>query len=274
MKPRDRLVLLAVVVLAIAAGGWFGLIAPKRSESAKLDAQIAEQRSVLQAAEGTLATAEAAKRRFRADYSALARLGKAVPVTDDVPSLVFQLETAAEDLGIEFDGIQVTAQAPGAPGAAGNQAAVAAAASGAEAKDAQTSKPAGGAQPASVPGAAPAGFTTVPFSFTFDGSYFAVQKLLARMTRFTQVRDRDLVVRGRLLAVDGLELGAGGKGFPRVRATIKATAYVLPPDASTATPAGAAAVAAAAAPAGTPAAAPAAPGQAAGAPLPVGGGAG
>jgi hypothetical protein len=69
----------------------------------------------------------------------------------------------------------------------------------------------------------------MPFSFEFEGSFFAMQKFLGRLDDFTKVADGGVEVRGRLLAVDSFELTASRSGFPAVSASIKATAYVLPP---------------------------------------------
>ena len=47
-------------------------------------------------------TAEQARATYARDYATVARLGKAVPVSADVPSLVFQLESAARKAKVDF----------------------------------------------------------------------------------------------------------------------------------------------------------------------------
>ena len=49
-----------------------------------------------------------------------------------------------------------------------------------------------------------------------------MRKLVAR-------RNRNLIVSGRLLTIDGISLSEGDFGFPQVKATIAATAYLVPP---------------------------------------------
>ena len=81
------------------------------------------------------------------------------------------------------------------------------------------------------PGAAvgTAGFPTMPFSFEFVGSFFRLEDFFNRVSGFTSVTPAgNLVVRGRLLSVDSFDLKAAPSGFPKVAASVKATAYVLP----------------------------------------------
>ena len=59
------------------------------------------------------------------------------------------------------------------------------------------------------PGAAvgAAGFPALPFSFSFDGSFFEMKKFLASVDRLTRVNDNDIDVRGRLITIDRIVLG-------------------------------------------------------------------
>jgi hypothetical protein len=70
----------------------------------------------------------------------------------------------------------------------------------------------------------------MPFSFVFDGSFFSMQRFLRNVDRFVRLQDGQLTVSGRLLSVDGISLTAGREGFPSVKATLTATAYLLPAD--------------------------------------------
>ena len=81
----------------------------------------------------------------------------------------------------------------------------------------------------------------MPFTFIFDGSFFSMEKFLRNVDGFTRVRGKQLSVSGRLLSIDGFSLTASRSGFPRVKATLAATAYLLPADeglTAGATPAG------------------------------------
>jgi hypothetical protein len=104
----------------------------------------------------------------------------------------------------------------------------------------------------------------MPFSFIFDGSFFDMERFFTGVQKFAALKGDSLSVRGRLLTVDSFSLTASSSGFPRVKATINATAYLVPQGeglTAGATPQGPSAAtpaATGAAPASAPTAAPAA----------------
>lgn len=232
MTPRDRTVLTVVAALALVAAAWFFMLAPVRKDAKTVDAQLVAAQARAQAAQANVSGGQRAQAAYRADYATVARLGKAVPVDDDVPSLVVQVQGAAHRARVDFRSIELSS-AGGAPVAA-PVAAPAAAPTGATGATGPTGVavvPATQAAASALPpGAAvgAAGFPTMPFDFAFTGSFFHVQDLLARLDRFTQVRGDSVSVRGRLLTVDGFALTASPKGFPTMQASIHATAYLLP----------------------------------------------
>lgn len=259
MTARDRTVLIIVATIGALAAFWFLALAPKREEADALGVKIAAAQEQLRAAEEGARTAQQAKEQYASDYATIARLGKAVPADDDVPSLLYQLESAAREAGVDFRAIRMeskgAAPAPVAtPTAAAAQVGQAEKADGKSGSAPATPAPATATPVAATESAAatlppgatigPAGFPTMPFSFTFQGSFLKLQGFLDRIKRFTQVDGETIRVRGRLLTIDGVGLTAGPKGFPQMKAQIAATAYLLPadqasvPGASTATPAG------------------------------------
>jgi hypothetical protein len=70
------------------------------------------------------------------------------------------------------------------------------------------------------------GMNRLPFTFVFDGDYFSLTKLLNLLRSFTTAKGDEVTVRGRLLTVEGVNLEQGREGFPQVKATITATAYL------------------------------------------------
>jgi Tfp pilus assembly protein PilO len=229
MTARDRKLLGGVLVLVLLAGAWFVLIAPRRDEASSLADQIAQAEQRRDAAVANAMAAEAARAAYRTDYATVARLGKAVPQNADVPSVVYQLETAARRAKVDFRSVRVESVAPTAP------APVAPAATGA------TSDPAAPAAAAAAT-TTTSGITPVPFTFTFDGDYFALRRFLSAVDRFSRVRGGTVSVSGRLLTLDSVSLSPGRKGLPHVKAEVTAKAYVapmpgeLPATASTTTP--------------------------------------
>ena len=269
MSAQGRIAVAVLAIVAVLGGCWITLIAPKRAETAAAEAQIAQAETRRAAAVATLADAERVRAQARKDDAVVARLSKAVPTDDDVGALIRQLDAIARANKIDFRAMKLVSSAPAAAAPAAPPAAPAgkeAEAGKPEGEKAAGEKPAEGAQAAPTgtpvaatvaqppPGAAvgPAGLLVVPFSFTFDGGYLAMQRFLGAIDELAENKNGHIKVRGRLITVDGFSLAAGRKGFPKVKALVSATAY-LAPDA----PAAAAATAGAAAPdpmAGAPAA--------------------
>ena len=227
MTTRDRIVLLVVLGTAMIAGFWFVVLSPKREEATKLDAKVAVVQQRLQTAQNTLGQAEKARRGYEADYAAVARLGKAVPKDDNMPSLLYQLQDAARGARIDFRSAQISG--------ASQTAAPAASSGGSTAPSGSTTAPATQAAAAALPPGASvgsAGFPTMPFQFTFRGSFFDMEHLLNEVQDFISVDGKDVRVRGRLLTIDAIALSP--QIFPEVKASITATAYLLPADDATA----------------------------------------
>jgi hypothetical protein len=234
VSARDRTVLLLFGLVAAAAAIWMLAISPKRKDAADLKSQISTAQQRLTTARAAATDAEAARKAYASDYATVARLGQAVPVDDDVPSLLYQLESAAHRTHVDFRSIKANPSATPVTPAASNTAAVNAVSSkgGSTAAPASSTTPSASAAAALPPGAAvgAAGFPTMPFSFGFQGSYFGMQRFLDELDSLTSVKGKAIRVKGRLLSVDGFQLKAAPEGFPRVDATVSATAYLLPAD--------------------------------------------
>jgi type II secretory pathway pseudopilin PulG len=223
MTRRDRMVVVIVACLALVAGSWMLVIQPKRSQASKLGGQLTAEQSALDSARAQVQAGEAAKRSFPSDYATIARLGEAVPLDDNVPSLVYQLQHAASATGVDFRALQLQ----GGSGATSTAGAAAAASS--------ATLP-----PGATVGAA--GFPTLPFSFTFEGNFFHLADFFARLQNFVVATNQNLSVSGRLLTLNAISLGPSPTGgFPRIRATLSASAFLIPSSetlTSGATPAG------------------------------------
>jgi Tfp pilus assembly protein PilO len=196
MDARLRLVLGIALAAGVVAALWLLSVAPKREEAATLGAQVAQAELRLADANARAATAEQARATYARDYATVARLGKAVPVAADVPSLVYQLESAARASKVDFRSVSAPDVVPDAPAAPGV---------------------------VPTPGG---GIKSAPFSFKFEGDYFSLQKLLARIDGFSRVKGTQVAVNGRLLTIDGLTLNPASGGLPRVQGVVSARAYV------------------------------------------------
>jgi Tfp pilus assembly protein PilO len=214
MTTRDRNILLVLGTLAVLAAFWFLAIKPKRAEVHALSGQIATQQKLVTTAQATVNAGLAAKAAYPKDYAAVAQLGKALPADDDLPSLLYQLDAESHGKHIDFESIARGASATGS-GSSSTPGATGAAATSA------SSLP-----PGATVGTA--GLATLPFSFTFSGSFFDLQKFIHGVQDFVRPTGNGLAVRGRLLTIEGVSLLPGSKSLGRLDAKIAATAYLAP----------------------------------------------
>jgi Tfp pilus assembly protein PilO len=234
---KNKTLLIAVVATAAAfAAFWFFALAPQRKKAADLDTQISAKQSEAQQARTTLAGYEKSRAAYGKNYATVVRLGKAVPKDDDVRSLLVQLDADAGGTNVDFRSVQI-----GGSGAA---------------PDDGTTPAAGTAPPPGAVSVGSAGFSAMPFTFSFRGTYTNLSQFLARMERFVKLRNEQIDVSGRLLRLESIDLQVDQSGFPRIRAQIGASSYLVPATqglTAGATPTGPAATTPASAPGGGPA---------------------
>ncbi len=230
MNLRNPVLIVAVAFLVLAGGFYKLVLGPEKTKADELSTQVEDAQARLDAAQALLASNEAARKGFRAAYSTVVRLGKAVPGDDDVRSLIVQLDRAANKTFIDFQSIAVDESAT--------------VASAPVSTDPAAASTTGTLPPGATVG--PAGFPVMPFSFSFRGEFFRLAKFFARLDHFVKAKNEKVDVTGRLLTIDGLKLEPDTTGFPNIKATVQATSYLVSPlEGATggATPAG---------PAGTP----------------------
>jgi hypothetical protein len=207
MNPK--ILIPAVGVAAIVAAFYFLALAPKREEVARLDKSIAKQEAAAVQAEQLAASYGTAKLHYRENYTTIARLGKAVPADDDVRSLIVQLDAAAKRSKVSFRAVELSA---------GGGAVVAGA----------TSSPALAPAPGAVP-VGSAGFSAMPFAFTFSGSFFRLSGFFRRLERFVTVENDRVDVTGRLLLLGSISVAADTTDIGKLEAKVVAATYIVPP---------------------------------------------
>ncbi len=266
MTRRDRTLLSVVLTVAVLAAFYLLVLSPRRSQISTLNGEINAQQQKLDAARADLAAGQQAKARYASDYATVARLGKAVPTDDQVPSLLYEIQQAAAGTHISFASIQITgtgasssaglvssaaasaanfgSHAPGAS-TSGSTSSTSGSASTTSGSASTTSGSTGATSPTSAgsvstaaaalgqlpPGAVvgPAGFPVMPFSFTFEGDFFHLDAFFRHIERFIVNRRSGLVVSGRLLTLDSIQLGPdGNQPFPHIKATVSAQGFLLP----------------------------------------------
>jgi len=214
MTRTNRLLLAVVAVAAATAAFYFLALAPKREEVTRLDKDISTKQAEVDQAKQSLVTYEKARASYKANYTTLVRLGKAVPSDDDVRSLMVQLQSAAKGTGVDFERIELASGFAGATGSTTTP-----------------TTPTPGTL-ASAPGAVPVAggaLSAMPFGFTFNGSYFELQTFLARVEHFVSAHNDRLNATGRLLRLESVAIVPGPAGFPTMQAQVGAAIYVVPP---------------------------------------------
>jgi hypothetical protein len=210
MTGRDRIVLISLAAVAVLAAVWMLAVSPEQQRASKLAEEVSSAQTQLQSAEGQLANATVAQTKYESAYTAIVSLGKAVPASQEVPSLIYQLAQATGQKNVEF--ASITSGLGSGSSSSGSSASSS---------------------------AASAGFTQMPFTFVFNGTFTNLYDLFNQLDGFAQrTTAGDVLVSGRLLTVQGVKLSPasaestsktdGGKGEERLQGLITATAYVLP----------------------------------------------
>ena len=221
MTARDRIVIMVVLVVGAVVAGWMLVVSPKRDQAASLGTQISAQQSQLDSARSQLAAGESARSAFAGQYAQLAKLGEAVPPDDDVPSLIYQVQNAAQGAKVSFRGLQL-----------GNATASSGTPSSSSSSSSSSSGTGSAASAASQlpPGAAvgPAGLPTEQFTFTLTGNFFRLADFFNRLQSFVTSRGSTLLISGRLMTINGINLAPAATGFPQITANVSATTYIVP----------------------------------------------
>jgi hypothetical protein len=156
LSARDKKLLLAIVPVVVLFGYWFLLLAPKRQEGRTLAAEVSKQEQKRDELNAEVQRLNTARKSFSTDYATVVRLGKAIPNTVDMPSLIVQLQKAASGTGINFDrihaGPRVSASQPASSSSSSGSTG-----SSAGAKNAGTASGSGGSPPPSAAGGQKAG---------------------------------------------------------------------------------------------------------------------
>ena len=255
ISERDKKILMVIVPLVVVLGYWFLLLTPKREAASVAAETLATEQAQLAEAQARQSTVRTAKTNFARDYAAVVALGKAIPTSVDMPSLLVQLEEAAQGTGIALDGVTMgerttaaeaapsaTAPTPGAPdpgasapptapsGQPAQSAPGAAAGTAQEAADTASTPPPTADPTGTATVAAPTtgALESVSLEFKFTGDFFELADFFHRMKRFVYVKGDNVRVRGRLMTIDGVEYTTDADTFPALAATVQATVYLTP----------------------------------------------
>jgi hypothetical protein len=163
MTTRDRLVIVAISALAVLAAAWMLLVSPERKKADKLNTEVSAATAALATAESQASEAQAARSRYATAYASVVNLGKAVPPSEEVPSLIYQLAQASNEKHVQFTSISTSTSGTPAPAAAASTSATG----------------------ASGTAATAVSFTQMPFTFVFEGGFDDLYHLFRQLNGAT-----------------------------------------------------------------------------------------
>jgi hypothetical protein len=205
LRPRDRIALVAILILALAGGYYVLALKPEQHKAKSLTSAIATQRQALTTAEVNYRVGRAAQAAIKSNGPEWAALRKAVPDTSDIPALLRVLERNANAVHVKMQAI--TLNATSATGATP-----------APTPAPSTSGTTGGAATATT-----AGPTSIPLSLTFAGGYTALHNLVRRLDGLVVVTKNSVHATGPLLSISNVSLS----GSPKLTVQLTATIYQL-----------------------------------------------
>ena len=230
LTDRDRKIVLVLVPVLLAAAYWFLLLAPKRDEASKLGEELAQAESARDDAVARADAVSSAKGGFAADFAEVLRIGKAIPSTVDMPSLLVQLDKAATGTSIGFNSIKAGQRTDRAAARHPQRAPTGAPHRPLQAASRPRARPVGGGragqrappqtsdQANAAAGADPAAGTDAPppaarrastpcrWTSPSAGDFFELADFFHRLKRFVHVNNDRIVVDGRLMLVESFSL--------------------------------------------------------------------
>lgn len=232
MTKRDRMMLMAVLAVVLLGGFWFLVVTPQRKAAADAEAQLAAAQNDLSSAQSRLSAGKSAREAFQRDRTTVIKLGRVVPESDDIPTLLTQLEALAKRENVKF-----TKYAIEAGGGGGSETPTATTPT-AEVGTTSTDAVAPLYSPGSVE--TTGGLARTPIAITLSGKYFNLERYLRAVQRFAVLSAKRTTTNGRLIIVDGFgyvpeaEEGEDAtktkKGdSPNITATLSASVYYAPP---------------------------------------------
>ncbi len=114
-RGKEIYIITAVVAVVLIVAWYFLLFNPTRQELSDLDQQVESAQSALNVAEQEVVRLESYKKTAPQSRAEIVRLGKMIPVSEDVPGLIIELTKTAEASGVSVTGITRGTTATGSP---------------------------------------------------------------------------------------------------------------------------------------------------------------
>ena len=114
-RGREIYIITAVVAVVLIVAWYFLLFSPAQRKLSDLDDQIQSQQSALDIANQEVVKLEGYKKTAPQSRAEIVRLGKMLPVAEDIPGLIIELTKTSEASGVDVTGITRGTTTPGSP---------------------------------------------------------------------------------------------------------------------------------------------------------------
>ena len=115
MKGKEIYIITAVVAVVLIVAWYFLLLSPARTKLSDLDSQVQAQTTALATAKQDVARLESYKKTAPQSRAEIVRLGKMLPESEGIPSLIIELTGTADASGVDLNSITRGATQPGTP---------------------------------------------------------------------------------------------------------------------------------------------------------------
>jgi hypothetical protein len=78
----------------------------------------------------------------------------------------------------------------------------------------------------------------MPFTLSFGGDFGTLENFVGRLQRFVTLKGDKILVNGRLMRIESIEVEPGADGWPSLLAKVTASTYIVPDASVTAAPSG------------------------------------
>ncbi len=114
-RGKEVYIITAVVAVVLIVAWYFLLLSPTRTKLSDLDSQIEAGQVALTTAKEEVARLESYKKTAPQSRAEIVRLGKMLPQSEGIPSLIIELTRTADASGVDLDSITRGATATGTP---------------------------------------------------------------------------------------------------------------------------------------------------------------
>ena len=114
-RGKEVYIITAVVAVVLIVAWYFLLLSPTRTKLSDLDGQVQAQQAALTTAQQEVARLESYKKTAPQSRAEIVRLGKMLPESEGIPSLIIELTRTVEASGVALNSITRGATLPGTP---------------------------------------------------------------------------------------------------------------------------------------------------------------